>query len=272
MRYTLLFLPCSAIRYVVRQWPPDMEIGKSLVKHHFRREFSSQSICLKFFAPWWNDYWPRRLTSSRLDLLAGLGLVFPGPKPYEHHPPVQSIEAHYLRPKGRPSNEFLKQGRQYETRKTCVFGCEDLRVTYELWLSASIDPQQQVRDKGWITMICPDGYHADLVQEPDLREEENEVSAAIDAKIKEVVDHQYLGPWTYHSRLPAHPWDPSAPRSTRFGRTETVSQCVCMPDEEDMDASSECSDVSSEEDVLITADSTGRNHNAIFDTVIFRSE
>ena len=219
-----------AIHKQVMTWPKSISEGRGqLGRYLFREQYSSESICVNFFAEWWSFYWQFRSDDSiRAKWERDHGIVFPDPV-YYHPSPVQSIDARVY---GRYAH-YVRFDHERVDRKAydhCMFGCEDLRAAIELWINDNIVRKQtQVRDKGWARMRCPEGHYAVLKQVPDRREEETDYHRRLDALVR-AYDPSYFGPATYPSTLPISMVRRTGQtRLERTGKTETVQQCDCMP-------------------------------------------
>lgn len=159
-----------AINRITMHWPEGFEGQGDLMTHKFRTVLDSQQFCTRFFQPWWDDYFPKRVSPSILVRNIAHSSLLPSPIPYPIAP-VQSWRSRLV----HKTLEFgiLPDGRKVDALE-CSFYCQDIRTDLEIWINFKVDGRQQVRVKGPIHIRCPDGWFADTYTTPDLRELETQ--------------------------------------------------------------------------------------------------
>lgn len=186
--------------------------GSKLANRVFFQYDSTEDLCRELYQDWWERYLEMRSTSDKVKKAYGKDLAFLLPKiPIYQFSPVQSMGAVL------GSRNFHGTGHKKQTR-TCRTGCEDIRSDAEIFLSQLLEEAIHIRMRFPVTMKCPSGMFAKLVQVEDAREPESDITRLLDRAVQSY-NIDYFS-WRAKRSTP--------PRK----RGTLIQQCKCAPVEQ----------------------------------------
>ena len=226
-----------------------------MFNHVFTGYMSSQELCTDVHRLWWENWLESRSVApkvkprnpARAELIMNFLILVGAPETYnlDEEPrgsayigPTQSIQAEY------GHNQVPRLGSRVHNDRECNTRCEDRRPPIEIWIQASKIYNEwgsiQVRDKGPLNMLCPEGHTASILEVEDRRsvpiDEDEDYGLPVLMKFMQVLDKDNKGEASFPNTKPRVVGDP-------------VEQCFCVPDPEPEEPVTQwvtCSDFDSE--------------------------